>query len=459
MEEYQLGFSSPTDKYSYKSTKGLSNAIVREISRQKNEPTWMLENRLTALQAYESMPIPTWGAELDEINFEDIYYYLKPVEKPFKTWDEIPDTVRQVFDALGVPEAEKSMLAGVGGQYDSEVIYHSLQKSLAKKGVIFLSMDEGLRQYPDIVKEYFGKVVPFGDNKLAALNTAVWSGGSFVYIPKGVVVDLPLQAYFRINSENAGQFERTLIVAEAVSSVHYVEGCSAPAFSSASLHSAVVEVIVKENAKVRYTTVQNWYKTVYNLVTKRAKVERDARMEWIDCNLGSKITMKYPSCLLMGERAHGEMLSIAVAGEGQHQDAGAKMIHMAPNTTSKITSKSISKGGGRSSYRGQVKMTPAARGSRSKVVCDALILDDKSRSDTYPTNQIMTGEAILEHEAYVSRVGEEQILYLMSRGLSAKEAEGVIIRGFLEPVIAELPMEYAVELNRLVKMEMIGSVG
>ena len=419
----------------------------------------MLELRLKALLKYAQMRVPEWGANLSEINWEEIHYYLKPVDKAYQSWDEVPDSVRRVFEEVGVPEAEKKMLAGVGGQYDSEVIYHSLQKTLAKKGVIFLSMDEGLRQYPEIVREYFGRIVPYGDNKLAALNTAVWSGGSFVYIPKGVKVELPLQAYFRINSENAGQFERTLIVGEEASSVHYVEGCSAPAFSSASLHAAVVEVIVKEGARVRYTTVQNWYKTVYNLVTKRATVAKDARMEWIDCNLGSKITMKYPSCLLMGERAHGEMLSIAVAGEGQHQDAGAKMIHLAPNTTSKITSKSISKNGGRSSYRGQVKIAPQARDSRSKVVCDALILDEASRSDTYPDNQIMTSMATLEHEAYVSRVGEEQILYLMCRGLSQKEAEEMIIRGFLEPVIAELPMEYAVELNRLVKMEMIGSVG
>ncbi len=459
MEDYQLGFSTPTDHYSYKAKKGLTEEVVREISAQKNEPEWMLQIRLGALKQYESMSIPTWGADLSQINWDDIYYYLKPVDKKYQSWDDVPDSVRKVFDAVGVPEAEKEMLAGVGGQYDSEVIYHSLQKVLAKKGVVFLSMDEGLKQYPAIVKEYFGKVVPYGDNKLAALNTAVWSGGSFVYIPKGIKVDLPLQAYFRINSENAGQFERTLIIAEEGSSVAYYEGCSAPAFSSASLHAAVVEVVVQNNAKVRYVTVQNWYKTVYNLVTKRAMVHDEAVMEWIDCNLGSKITMKYPSCLLVGERAHGEMLSIAVAGPDQHQDAGAKMIHLAPNTTSKITSKSISRGGGRSSYRGQVKITPAATGSRSKVVCDALIMDDLSRSDTYPNNQIMTGEATLEHEAYVSRVGEEQLLYLMSRGLSAKEAEAMIIRGFIEPVISELPMEYAVELNRLVKLEMTGSVG
>lgn len=459
MEDYELGFSTATSGYSYKAPKGLSEKLVREISARKKEPGWMLELRLKALLEYAQMRVPEWGANLSEINWEEIHYYLKPVDKAYQSWDEVPDSVRRVFEVVGVPEAEKKMLAGVGGQLDSEVIYHSLQKTLAKKGVIFLSMDEGLRQYPEIVREYFGRIVPYGDNKLAALNTAVWSGGSFVYIPKGVKVELPLQAYFRINAENAGQFERTLIVAEERSSVSYVEGCSAPAFSSASLHAAVVEVIVKEGARVRYTTVQNWYKTVYNLVTKRATVAKDARMEWIDCNLGSKITMKYPSCLLMGERAHGEMLSIAVAGEAQHQDAGAKMIHLAPNTTSKITSKSISKNGGRSSYRGQVKITPQAVGSRSKVVCDALILDEVSRSDTYPDNQIMTGEATLEHEAYVSRIGEEQILYLMSRGLTAKEAEGMIIRGFLEPVIAELPMEYAIELNRLVKMEMVGSVG
>jgi Fe-S cluster assembly protein SufB len=456
---YKLDLATETESYVYKAKKGLSEKLVREISAHKNEPAWMLSYRLQALAQYEKMAIPVWGADLSEIKWQDIYYYLKPVDKAYKSWDAVPDSVRQVFEAIGVPEAEKTMLAGVGGQYDSEVIYHSLQKTLAKKGVVFLSMDEGLKQYPEIVREYFGKIVPYGDNKLAALNAAVWSGGSFVYVPRGVVVDLPLQAYFRINSENAGQFERTLIIAEEGSRVHYVEGCSAPAFSSASLHSAVVEVVVKEGAQVRYTTVQNWYKTVYNLVTKRAVVEADAKMEWVDCNLGSKVTMKYPSCILRGERAHGEMLSIAVAGEGQHQDSGAKMIHLAKNTTSKITSKSISKGGGRSSYRGQVKMSPLASGSRSKVVCDALILDEKSRSDTYPDNQIMSGDVTLEHEAYVSRIGEEQILYLMSRGLTVKEAEGMIIRGFLEPIIEELPMEYAVELNRLVKLEMVGSVG
>ena len=459
MQDYKLGFNTGTEGYSFKSKKGLSEELVREISKQKNEPKWMLDTRLAALKKYYEMVIPSWGADLTQINWEDIHYYLKPVDKQFRTWDDVPDNIKKVFDTIGVPEAEKKMLSGVGSQYDSEVIYHSLQKVLAKKGVVFLSMDEGLKQYPEIVREYFGKIVPYGDNKLAALNTAVWSGGSFVYIPKNVKVDLPLQAYFRINAENAGQFERTLIVAEEESSVHYVEGCSAPAYSSASLHAAVVEVVVKDGAKVRYTTVQNWYKTVYNLVTKRAVVERDGAMEWIDCNLGSRLTMKYPCCILKGERAHGEMLSIAVAGEGQQQDAGAKMIHLAPNTTSKITSKSISRSGGRSSYRGRVMIGPMAMGARSKVVCDALIMDPESRSDTYPDNQVLNGQATIEHEAYVSRIGEEQIMYLMSRGLTAKEAEAMIIRGFIEPVIQELPMEYAVELNRLVKMEMIGSVG
>ncbi len=459
MQDYKLGFNTGTDEYSFKAKKGLSEELVREISKQKKEPDWMLDTRLVALKKYYEMVIPSWGADLSQINWEDIHYYLKPVDKQFRTWDDVPDNIKKVFDTIGVPEAEKKMLAGVGSQYDSEVIYHSLQKVLANKGVVFLSMDEGLKQYPEIVKEYFGKIVPHGDNKLAALNTAVWSGGSFVYIPNNVKVDLPLQAYFRINAENAGQFERTLIVAEEGSSVHYVEGCSAPAYSSASLHAAVVEVVVKEKAKVRYTTVQNWYKTVYNLVTKRAVVEQDGAMEWIDCNLGSRLTMKYPCCILKGERAHGEMLSIAVAGEGQQQDAGAKMIHLAPNTTSKITSKSISRSGGRSSYRGRVMIGPKAKGARSKVVCDALIMDSNSRSDTYPDNQVLNGQSTIEHEAYVSRIGEEQIMYLMSRGLTAQEAEAMIIRGFIEPVIQELPMEYAVELNRLVKMEMVGSVG
>ncbi|MFH2019087.1 MAG: Fe-S cluster assembly protein SufB [bacterium] len=459
MESYKLGDSTPTDDYSYKAKKGLSEKLVREISQRKNEPGWMLEIRLKALKQFEKMPVPEWGANLKEIKWNEIHYYLRSVERPYKTWEEVPDRVRNVFEKIGVPEAEKELLAGVTGQYDSEKIYGSLKKSLAKKGVVFLSMDEGLKEYPELVKKYFGTIVPSGDNKLAALNTAVWSGGSFVYVPRGVKVGLPLQAYFRINAENAGQFERTLIVVEEGAEVHYVEGCSAPAYSSASLHAAVVEVVVKPKAKCRYTTVQNWYKNVYNLVTKRAWVEREARMEWVDCNLGSKVTMKYPSCLLMGERASGSMLSIAVAGSGQQLDAGAKMIHLALKTTSQIISKSISKDGGRSSYRGMVSISAKARGARSKVVCDALILDARSRSDTYPTNRIMNKEVVLEHEAYVSKIGEEQVSYLRSRGLTEKQAETMIVRGFLEPVVGELPMEYAVELNRLVKMEMEGSVG
>lgn len=459
MDDYKLGFSAKTDQYRYVAPKGLTRELVEEISKSKGEPEWMQEIRLKALEQYREMPVPTWGADLGGIEWENIHYYLRPVEKPYANWEEVPPSIKKVFEVIGVPQAEREQLAGVTGQFDSEKIYGSLKATLAKKGVVFLSMDEGLREYPEIVREYFGKVVPYGDNKLAALNTAVWSGGSFVYVPRGVNVTLPLQAYFRINAENAGQFERTLIVVESGAQVHYVEGCSAPAYSSGSLHAAVVEVVVKEGGKCRYTTVQNWYKNVYNLVTKRAEVNAGGTMEWVDCNLGSKVTMKYPSCLLKGEGAHGEMLSIAVAGSGQHQDAGAKMIHLAPKTTSRITSKSISKNGGRSSYRGMVTVTPQAKGSRSKVVCDALILDPESRSDTYPTNRIMTSDVTLEHEAYVSKIGEEQLLYLRSRGISEKDAEAMIVRGFLAPVLSELPLEYAVELNRLVKLEMTGSVG
>lgn len=459
MDDYRLGNNTTTGAYAYQIKQGLSREKVKEISKLKHEPFWMRQVRLKALTKFEEMPIPKWGPDLTPIKWEEINYYLAPTAHPYTSWEQVPDAVRAVFEQIGVPEAERKYLAGVTGQYDSEKIYGSLKETLAKKGVIFCSMDEGLRDYPEIVKKYFGTVVPYGDNKLAALNTAVWSGGSFVYIPAGVTVELPLQAYFRINSERAGQFERTLIVAEEGSSVHYIEGCSAPAYSSASLHAAVVEVIVKMGAKVRYTTIQNWYKNVYNLVTKRAKVETKGRMEWVDCNLGSCVTMKYPSCLLVGEGASGEMLSIAVAGADQHLDAGAKMIHLAPNTTSRIVSKSISKNGGRSSYRGRVVITPRAKGAKAKIVCDALILDQKSRSDTYPDNQVMTNEAQIEHEAYVSRIGEEQLLYLESRGLTKEQAEAMIIRGFLDPVAGELPMEYAVELNRLVKLEMIGSVG
>jgi len=445
--------------YSYKGERGLDEKLIREISAMKGEPDWMLEKRLAAYKIYLAKPIPTWGGDLSPLHFEDIYYYLKPAVTEKKSWDDVPASVKETFEKIGVPQAEREMLAGVKGQYDSEVVYGSLKKNLAEKGVLFLSMDEALKTYPEMVKKYFGTIVPMGDNKLAALNSAVWSGGSFVYVPAGVEVDLPLQAYFRINSESAGQFERTLIIAEEGSKVHYVEGCSAPAFSSASLHAAVVEVVVKKGAKVAYTTVQNWYKNIYNLVTKRAWVEEKAEMRWIDGNLGSALTMKYPSCVLAGEGAKAEMLSIAWAGKDQHQDTGAKMIHLAPNTTSQIISKSICRDGGRTTYRGMVQMNKGAYGARSKVVCDALILDDQSRSDTYPTNKIFEEDTILEHEAVVSRVSEEQLLYLMSRGLPEHEAEAMVVNGFLEPVMKEIPMEYAVEMNRLVGLEMERSVG
>jgi Fe-S cluster assembly protein SufB len=445
--------------YSYKGERGLDEKLIREISAMKGEPDWMLESRLAAYKIYLSKPIPTWGGDLSPVHFEDIYYYLKPAVTEKKSWDDVPSAIKETFEKIGVPQAEREMLAGVKGQYDSEVVYGSLKKTLSEKGVLFLSMDEALKQYPEIVKKYFGTIVPIGDNKLAALNSAVWSGGSFVYVPADVKVELPLQAYFRINSESAGQFERTLIIAEEGSSVHYIEGCSAPAFSSASLHAAVVEVVVKKGARVAYTTVQNWYKNIYNLVTKRAWVGEKGEMRWVDGNLGSALTMKYPSCILAGEGAKGEMLSIAWAGNKQHQDTGAKMIHLAPNTSSQIISKSISKDGGRATYRGVVRINKGAVGARSKVVCDALILDSLSRSDTYPTNKVFEEDSVLEHEAVVSRVGEEQLLYLMSRGLAEHEAEAMVVNGFLEPIMKEVPMEYAVEMNRLVELEMGGSIG
>jgi len=457
-ESYQLGHHDDF-VYAYKSERGLSAQMVADLSLRKNEPDWMRDLRIRAFSLYEMMPMPNFGGDLGQINWEEIYYYLAPTKNESKTWAEVPDAIKKTFDKIGVPEAEKEMLAGVKAQYDSEVIYGSLRKSLSKKGVVFLGMDEGLKQYPELVKEYFSKIVPLADNKLAALNSAVWSGGSFIYVPKNVDVELPLQAYFRINSENAGQFERTLIIADEGSKVHYVEGCSAPAYSSGSLHAAVVEIIVKKGAKVQYTTVQNWYKNVYNLVTKRAYVEEEGEMRWIDGNLGSRLTMKYPACVLAGRKARGETLSIAMAGSGQHQDAGAKMIHLAPETTSQIISKSISKNGGRATYRGMVKINKGAKGAKSKVVCDALILDEKSRSDTYPMNMIFENEVSLEHEATVSKVGEDQLFYLMSRGLPEHEAEAMIVNGFLEPIMKQIPLEYAVEMNRLVEMEMEGSVG
>jgi len=456
--DYVLGHHD-TIEYEYKAPKGVDEVVVRDISRRKSEPEWMLEKRLAALKIYEGASVPEWGADLSPIKFENIHYYLKPKAEPAKSWDDVPDQIKKTFEKIGVPEAEREMLAGVKSQYDSEVVYGSLKRALADKGVVFLSMDEGLKQYPELVREHFGKTVPSGDNKLAALNTAVWSGGSFVYVPKNVEVGLPLQAYFRINSESAGQFERTLIIADEGSKLHYIEGCSAPAFSSASLHAAVVEIVVRKGARVQYTTVQNWYKNIYNLVTKRAWVEEDGEMRWVDGNLGSKVTMKYPACILAGRRAKGETLSIAWAGEDQHQDTGAKMIHLAPDTTSRIISKSISKNGGRATYRGLVHIARGATNARSKVVCDALILDGKSRTDTYPVNKIMENEVILEHEATVSKIGEDQLFYLMSRGIDEHEAEALIVNGFLEEIVKEIPLEYAVEMNRLVNLEMEGSVG
>ncbi len=450
---------STKSKYAYVPQKGLTEKLVREISTRKNEPAWMREYRLKALEIYTQKKMPRWGADLSGIDFNNIYYYLKPEADQASKWEDLPEDIKRTYDYLGIPEAEKKFLAGVSAQYESEVLYKSIQENLTQRGVIFLDTDSALQKYPEIFREYFGKLIPAGDNKFAALNTAVWSGGSFVYVPKNVKVAMPLQAYFRINAQNMGQFERTLIVAEEGSSVHYVEGCSAPIYSTSSLHAAVVEIYVKKGAKVRYTTIQNWSPNVYNLVTKRARVEANGAMQWIDGNLGSRVTMKYPSCHLMGEGAKGEVLSIAYAGNGQHQDAGAKMIHLAPNTSSRIISKSIAKGGGRTSYRGLNYIRKGAAGSKTKVVCDALILDPASRSDTYPTMRIDEKKVRVEHEATVSKIGEEQIFYLTSRGIKKERAEALIVNGFLESVIKELPLEYAVEMNRLITMEMEGSVG
>ena len=458
LDTYKCGFSYPEISVR-KTPRGLSPEIVAAISQWKHEPVWMTEQRLWAYQVFKEKSMPTWGADLSTINFDDIYYYMKPVTKQGRTWDDVPESMKTTFDRLGIPDAEKKFLAGVGAQYDSEVIYHSLIESLAKQGVIFTDMDSALRDHPEIVKKYFGTLIPAHDNKFAALNSAVWSGGSFVYVPKGVRVEMPLQAYFRINAKNMGQFERTLIIAEEGSYVHYVEGCTAPVYSSDSLHAAVVEIFVKPGARVRYTTIQNWSKDVYNLVTKRARVEEEGTMEWVDGNLGSRITMKYPSVYLVGRKAHGEVLSIAFAGAGQHQDAGGKAIHNAPETSSIITSKSISKNGGRTSYRGLVHMTALATRAKSNVKCDALILDPQSRSDTYPTMKIRAKEVSLGHEASVSKIGEEQLFYLMSRGLDEATATGLIVSGFIEPIVRELPLEYAVELNKLIQLEMEDSVG
>jgi Fe-S cluster assembly protein SufB len=456
--DYQYGFSDP-DSSVFKSRKGLDEQVVREISKKKGEPEWMLEFRLKALAHFQQRIIPTWGPDLSHLDLDDIYYYVKPPESDGKSWDDVPDDIKKTFDKLGVPEAERKFLAGLGAQYESEMVYHSIQEHLSKQGVIFLSIEEGLRQHPDLFREYFGTVIPIEDNKFAALNSAVWSGGSFVYVPKGVKVDLPLQAYFRLNIANIGQFERTLIIADEGAQVHYVEGCTAPQYTTDSFHSGVIEIIVKKNARVRYSTIQNWSTNVYNLVTQRAMVYENGTMEWVDSNLGSKLTMKYPSCYLMEPGAHGEILSMAFAGPGQHQDAGGKVIHFAPNTSSKITSKSISKGNGRTSYRGLLKVYKGAKNVRSNVVCDALLLDHKSRSDTYPSIEVDEDDVTIGHEASVSKVGEEQLFYLMSRGLSEEEATTMVVSGFIEPLVKELPMEYAVEMNRLIQLQMAGSVG
>jgi Fe-S cluster assembly protein SufB len=457
--EYQYGFHDPTDKYVFKSRKGLDEEIVRQISQMKQEPEWMTDFRVEAFRIFEQKPLPAWGGDLSKLDFQDIYYYMRASDHQEKSWDDVPDDIRKTYDRLGIPEAEKKYLAGVKAQYESEVVYGSLQEDLEKQGVIFTDTDSALREHPELLREYFGTVIPSNDNKFAALNSAVWSGGSFIYVPPGVHIDFPLQAYFRINSENMGQFERTLIIVDEGASVHYVEGCTAPTYSSESLHSAVVEIIVKKNARCRYTTIQNWSSNVYNLVTKRAMAYGDSLMEWVDGNLGSQLTMKYPAIYLMEPGARGETLSIAFAAKGQHQDAGAKMVHCAPHTSSRIISKSISKAGGRSSYRGLVKVDKHAKNCKSNVVCDALILDPVSRSDTYPYIEVEEENVAIEHEASVSKIAEEQLFYLMSRGLSEAEASAMIVTGFIEPLVKELPMEYAVEMNRLIELQMEGSVG
>lgn len=457
--DYQYGFRDPTDDYVFTSRKGLDAEIVTQISELKKEPDWMRQFRLDSLAIFETKPMPDWGGDLDELDFQNIYYYVRASDGQEKSWDDVPDDIRKTYDRLGIPEAEKKYLAGVKAQYESEVVYGSLQEDLADQGVIFTDTDTALREHSELFREYFSTVIPPSDNKFSALNSAVWSGGSFIYIPPGVHIEFPLQAYFRINSENMGQFERTLIIVDEGASVHYVEGCTAPTYSSNSLHSAVVEILVKRGARCRYTTIQNWSNNVYNLVTKRAMVYGDGLMEWVDGNLGSKLTMKYPAVYLMEPGARGETLSIAFASEGQHQDAGSKMVHCAPNTSSRIISKSISKSGGRTSYRGLVKINKNATGCKSSVVCDALILDSESRSDTYPYIEIDEKDVVIEHEASVSKIAEEQLFYLMSRGMSETEASAMIVTGFIEPLVKELPMEYAVEMNRLIELQMEGSVG
>ena len=457
-KDYKYGFFDE-DVSVFRTQKGLSPEVVAAISQHKAEPEWMLKFRLKALDHFLKRPMPTWGADLSGIDFDNIYYYVKPVEEQSRSWDDVPESIKNTFDRLGIPEAERKFLAGVSAQYDSEVVYHNVREELTKIGVVFMGMDQGLKEYPDIVRKHYGTVVPHEDNKFAALNSAVWSGGSFVYVPAGVRVEIPLQAYFRINSDNMGQFERTLIIADEGSSVHYIEGCTAPNYSSDSLHSAVVELIAHKGARIRYTTIQNWSDNVYNLVTKRAIAHERATVEWIDGNLGSKVTMKYPSVYLMGEHSHAEVMSAAFAGPGQHQDAGSKAIHVAPHTTSNIVSRSISKGSGRTSYRGHIKVLPKAHDSKVSVRCDALLLDEEARSDTYPYMDIDNPDVTVGHEATVSKIGEDQIFYLTSRGINEQEATALIVNGFFEPFVKELPMEYAVELNRLLALSMEGAIG
>jgi Fe-S cluster assembly protein SufB len=456
--DYKYGFSDPETSV-FKSHKGLDEAVVKEISYMKDEPQWMLEYRLKALKHFEQRPTPTWGGDLSKLITQDMVYYVKPSDKEARSWDDVPETIKNTFDKLGIPEAERKFLAGAGAQYDSEMVYHQIHENLKKQGVIFVSIEDGLSEYPDLFKQYFGTVIPIEDNKYAALNSAVWSGGSFIYVPPGVKIDLPLQAYFRLNQASFGQFERTMIIADEGAQIHYVEGCTAPQYTTDSLHSGVIEIVVKKGARVRYTTIQNWSNNVYNLVTQRALVYGGGTMEWVDSNLGSKLTMKYPSCYLLEPGAHGEILSMAFAGPGQHQDAGGKAIHFAPHTSSKITSKSISKGGGRTSYRGLLKVHKGADDVKSNVVCDALLLDPESRSDTYPYIEIDAQDVTVGHEATVSKVGDEQLFYLMSRGLSKEAATTMVVSGFIEPLVKELPMEYAIEMNRLIQLQMEGSIG
>jgi Fe-S cluster assembly protein SufB len=456
---YDFGWADAVDAGAG-ARRGLSEEVVRDISAKKNEPEWMLETRLKGLRLFEKKPMPNWGSDLSGIDFDNIKYFVRSTEKQAATWDDLPADIKNTYDRLGIPEAEKQrLIGGVAAQYESEVVYHQIREDLEQQGVLFLDTDTGLREHEDTFREFFGSVIPAGDNKFSALNTAVWSGGSFIYVPKGVHIDIPLQAYFRINTENMGQFERTLIIVDEGAYVHYVEGCTAPIYSSDSLHSAVVEIIVRKGARCRYTTIQNWSNNVYNLVTKRAMAHAGATMEWIDGNIGSKVTMKYPAVWMTGEHAHGEVLSIAFAGEGQHQDAGAKMVHAAPHTSSTIVSKSVARGGGRTSYRGLVRVQPGAHHSRSTVKCDALLVDTISRSDTYPYVDAREDDVSLGHEATVSKVSDDQLFYLMSRGMSEDEAMAMIVRGFVEPIARELPMEYALELNRLIELQMEGALG